>query len=113
MVEIADKAFTQLTNLNILDELRIQGVLVQPAGGQDIVEVSTTYQVIIDDDIIAATGTFTVTLVDIGDAIKEITISSFSGTITLAGDATIQTPNSLTTGTSVTLYPAGGEWFHK
>ena len=113
MTTIASKPFTQLQNLNLLDELRIKGILVSPSGGQDIVAVTTTYQVQVDDDIVSATGTFTVTLVPIATAVKEVTIVAISGTITLAADATIQTPTTLTTGTSVTVYPASGQWFHK
>lgn len=113
MVQIAAKPFTQLQNLNLLDELRIQGVLVTAAGGQDIIEVITAYQVETDDDIVVGTGTFTVTLPAIADAFKQVTIVSVSGTLTLAADATIQIPITVTTGTAITVFPAGGQWFQK
>ena len=56
MTMIADKPFTQFTNVNILDELRIRGVLV------DITDPYTTYiprlfiSVIIDSDYSAIAG---------------------------------------------------------
>ena len=57
MTQIAGKAFTQLLSLNIIDELRIRGVLVVPAGGEDIVIVSGDYTQEIDDGtIIDGTG---------------------------------------------------------
>ncbi len=83
------------------------------APAQQIVEVSMAYQVLVDDDIVAATGTFTVTLPNIASATKEVTIACLVGAITIAGDATIQSPTMVTTGSSVTLFPAGGEWRHK
>lgn len=113
MVDIAGKPFTQLTNLNILDELRINGVLVLPGGGQDIVEVTDDYDVQQDDDIINCNGTFMVTLPPIAIAIKEITISSTNGIITLAADATIEGAGSVPNQTSITFYPARGQWWIK
>jgi len=79
---------------------------------QNIVVVAVNYQIQVSDDIINATGPINVTLPDIADAIKEVTITSASGLITLLGDATIQSPTTVSTG-SVTLYPANGQWWHK
>jgi len=84
-------------------------IITLPSG---IVETNIAYQVVPADDIISCLGTFTVTLPPILTAIKPVTITSVTGTITLAGDATIQTPTSVTTGSSVTVYPARGQWFH-
>lgn len=86
----------------------INAIITLPSG---IVETNIAYQVVPADDIISCLGTFTVTLPPILTAIKPVTITSVTGTITLAGDATIQTPISITTGSSVTVYPARGQWF--
>jgi len=82
-------------------------------GDQDIREVTANYQVLVADDIIHGTGTFNVTLPNIVDATHEVTVSSIAGTLTLLGDATIESPTSLTTGQRATVYPAGGQWWHK
>lgn len=79
----------------------------------EIVVIFTTYQILITDDIVNASGTFNVTLPDIADAIKEVTITSVSGVSTLLGDATIQSPTSISAGTSITVYPADGQWWQK
>lgn len=71
------------------------------------------YQALANDDIVHFTGTNTLTLVNIASAIKEITIGSETGTTTLAGDATIQAPTTVSAGSAVTLYPAAGKWWHK
>lgn len=83
-------------------------IITLPSG---IVETDIAYQVLPADDIISCLGTFTVTLPPILTAIKPVTITSVTGVITLSGDATIQSPTSVTTGSSVTVYPARGQWF--
>lgn len=80
---------------------------------QSIPNVTSNHQALVTDDIIHCTGTFNVTLPNLADAIKEVTISSNSGTITVLGDVTIETPISLTTGQRATFYPADGQWWHK
>ena len=82
-------------------------------GEQTIVEANTTYQILPGDDIINCDGTFTVTLPNAVDAIKEVTITSTNGTITVAGDVTIETPSTVTTGASETFYLARNQWWHK
>lgn len=61
MVQIAGKPFTQLLNLNMLDEFRVQGQLV---GGFVITEISGNDIVTIDDDVVIAVsgGAKTITL---------------------------------------------------
>ena len=76
-------------------------------------EPNTTYQALVGDRYINCQGTFTTTLVDIADVEDEVTITSTSGTITLAADASIQSPTTVTTGNSVTLYKSRGQWYHK
>jgi len=88
-------------------------IVLTSSGAQVIREISTTYQVLVGDDIINCIGTFTVTLPNILNAVKEVTISSTSGTITVAGDATIEPPASVPTGASITFYPARGQWWQK
>ncbi len=114
MVQIAGKPFTQLTNLNILDELRIQGILVNPGGGSKQVRVSAEYSQLIDDDQIIGTGTFDVNLISLSIAVKPITIRAKAGTtLTLvpAGSDTVEAGASpVTANTSVTLVPDITSW---
>jgi len=81
------------------------------SGQEVIVETSVDYQSFNVDDKINADASLTVTLVDFADAIKQVTISSTNGTVTLAGDVTIESPTSITTGVTVTVYPARGQWW--
>jgi len=110
MVQIAGLPHTQLTNLNLTNQLRIRGVLVSPSG---IVETDVNYQVVLGDKFINCLGSITITLINIANAVDEITITSTNGTVTLAADATIQTPSTFTTGTGGTVYPARGQWHQK
>lgn len=75
MVQIAGKPFTQLTNLNILDELRVRGQLLT---GVVIVEISANYTADVDDDfIIAVSGIAkTVTLPLASAASHSVTIKN-------------------------------------
>lgn len=76
-----------------------------------VVEADSNYQALIGDDAINCDGTFTVTLPLIADAVKPIIISSTTGSITLASDATIQGGATVNNGTSVELYPSRGQWW--
>lgn len=114
MVDIADKPFSQLLNLNILDELRIQGILVLPGGGQDITRITAEYNQEVDDDVIVGTGTFDINLISLSTAIKSIVIRATTGsTLTLipAGSDTIESGGTpVTSDTAVTLVPDSGTW---
>ena len=112
MVDIANKPFTQLTNLNILDELRIHGILVLPGGGQDITSVTSEYDQEIDDDIIVATGTFNINLISLATAIKQITIRATTGsTITIVPDGSDTTEiTTISSDTAATLTPHSSMW---
>lgn len=70
-----------------------------------------TYQALPSDDAINCQGTFTVTLPPIASAVKPVTITSTSATITVAGDATIPGATVLASGVSGTWYPARGQWW--
>lgn len=113
MTIIADKPFTQLTNLNILDELRIDGVLVTPTE-QQFVEVTANYTIDIDDDVVLGSGTFNVTLISLSTAIKQVTIKALaSSTLTLIADGsdTIESGSTpITSNQSVTLVPTTTQW---
>ena len=115
MVQIAGKAFTQVTSLNIIDEFRIRGVLVQPGGGDDIVTVSSEYNQELDDDVIIGTGTFNINLIAVSTAIKRVTIrSNGASTLTLIPDGSDTTEiTTVSANTSVTLAPndSDSEWF--
>ncbi len=78
-----------------------------------IVATNVDYQVVKGDRFINCSGSITVTLINIGNADAEITITSTSGTVTLVADAAIQTPSTFTTGTGGTIYPARGQWYQK
>jgi len=93
---------------NLVDDL------VSPIrGAQNIIEVDADYQALITDDIINCDGTFTVTFPIFPIAVKEITVTSTNGTITVASEVAIEGPVTLTTGTSQTFYPSRGQWFRK
>jgi len=77
-----------------------------------IVPTNVDYQVKVNDKIINCSGSITITLPDNAVAVREVTITSIAGTVTVVGDAPIQT-TSVSTGTSITLYPVRGEWFDK
>lgn len=80
---------------------------------QNIKAINDTYTASPFDDVLNCDGTFNVTLPLENDAIKEITVTSTNGTITLFADVTIEAPNTITTGTGETFYLARGEWWHK
>lgn len=77
-----------------------------------IVEANSNYTVQPGDKIINCNGTLSVTLIGISSASDPITVTSTAGTITLIADAPIQSPTTVTTGASSTLYPARSSWFH-
>lgn len=117
MVQIANKPFTQLTNLNILDELRVDGVLIVPGGStQNIIEVSGNYTIDITDDFIADTGPGIVTLPLSSNATKHVTIKSVLGggtlTLTPSGSDTIDSAasQSINVNAALTVWPVSAGW---
>lgn len=117
MTQIADLPFTQYVNLNILNEFRIQGVLVTPASASfRATEITTAYTADILDDGIVATGTFNINLFASSLAQSLITIKSISpgGTVTVVpdGSETIDGASThvLTAGTAITIMPITGGW---
>jgi hypothetical protein len=120
MVQIAGKPFTQLTNLNLLDELRVDGVVVVPGtGAQVILEETASSLVTIDDDIISYTISLAAvsTLPAASSAIKHVVIknaptSTATLTVTPDGSDLIENAASqlLTTGQALTLFPITGGW---
>lgn len=123
MTIIADKPFTQLLNLNLLDELRVQGVLIVPGGeAQNIIEITGTYTVDITDDFVSATlgTTSVVNLPDVTTAVKHVVIKNSplstggaditltpDGADTLEGVAATQT---IAPSESLTIFPVTGGW---
>lgn len=102
--------FTQLTKLNIIDTLLVDGKPLDPTA-EDIIEVSANYQVLVTDDIIVATGTLTVTLPLLSNADKKVAIKSISGTVTVDGNgSTVEAPVSLTAGQANTYVPVSTGW---
>jgi len=76
-------------------------------------EVSADYQAEVTDDIITCTGDMNVNFVPIDKAIKEVTIASTDGTVTVTADVPIEEGSVMTPGTSETFYISQGEWRHK
>jgi len=116
MATINGKSFTQYTDLNILDELRVQGVLISPSGGQDIVEVSGNYSQEIDDDVIVITGPANLTLIQASTAVKSVSVKSKLGggdvvLLPFAGDTVNATTSvTLTNGTANKFTPITLDW---
>ena len=113
MTIIANKPFTQLLNLNVIDELRVDGIIVTAVERQ-IVEISVNYNQDVDDDFIIATGVVSVFLLALTAARKELTLKALTGsTITVVPDGsdTIETGGgSVTSNTAVTLVPTSSGW---
>ncbi len=118
MTIIAGKPFTQLLNLNILDELRVDGILITPSGGepQNIVEVSGNYTVDITDDFVANTGPGIVALPLSSNAFKHVVIKSVLGggtlTINPSGSDTIngEASTTLTPNSALIFWPVAAGW---
>ena len=113
MTIIANKPFTQLLNLNVLDELRVDGVLIT-SHDQQIVEISVNYNQDVDDDFIIGTGAVSVFLLALTAARKAVTLKSLSAstmTIVPDGSDTIEAGGeSITTNTAATLVPTSNGW---
>lgn len=90
-------------------------ITVAQTGGaaQQIAVVTGTYQTLPADDIVNASGTFTVTLPAAASFIHEVTITCISGSISLAADTTINNSSPITAVSSATFYIAGTTWWRK
>lgn len=89
-------------------------VWLQISNSVIITEVVSEYTVLIADNYVVATGTFTVNLPPLASAIGPVNISCVSGTITIDGDGS-ETINGLATATLTTnqakdLLPTSLEW---
>ncbi len=80
----------------------------------NIIEVSTSYQVLITDDLVIADGTFTITLPALANTTKQVAIKEVVGTLTVDGDGSETIEGSLTitltTGQSTVLVPTSTGW---
>lgn len=107
MTVIADKPFTQLFNLNLLDELRIRGVLVGTGTNQVTVD-GGTYMITGAESFIFAKGSPTITFPaanDVSGPFPYIPIRTRDGVTTLAvAGGTIET-TTIPNGASVVLAP--------
>ncbi len=117
MVQIAGKPFTQLTNLNVIDELRVDGVLITPGGSsQNVVENSGNYSIGLSDDFVANTGPSIITLPLSSTATKHVTIKSVSPgetlTLTPSGGDTIDGMGTAPIGVNaaLTVWPVAAGW---
>ena len=101
------------TDTGDIPEYLINGV---PIGADDIVEITGTYTVLINDDIVIGDGTFTINLPPVASAIKILFIKSKAGggTITVDpdGSETIEgsATHALTSGTAITIVPSSTGW---
>ena len=55
-------------------------------GDPTIVEISASYDILVGDDIILSTGTHTVKMPLLANAVRDVVIKSVSGTITIDGN---------------------------
>ena len=79
----------------------------------NIIEISTSYQALITDDIIVADGTLTITLPPLASATKQVSTKQISGVLTVDGGAsTIEgvATITLTSGQSTTIVPTSTGW---
>ncbi len=89
----------------------INGIPLNVTGSDNIIEVNSNYLADITDDIIICTGSFTVTLPLLANAIKVVIIKSVSGTITVDGNgSTVEEPTALTTGQANEFTPTSAQW---
>lgn len=112
MTLISGKPNTQLLNLNILGQLRIQGILIAPGGGEDIVETSADYSQEVDDDTIYVTATATITMLAPASGIKSVTIRCIAGTTTISPTSGTVETTTLAAGQSIRLGPRSSGWFN-
>ena len=116
MTIIAGKPFTQLLNLNILDELRVDGELIVPGGSppQQIVPQTGNYSIDVSDDIVYFTIASDATAFLLASAssakslvIKNSPISTANVIVQPAGIETVENEltQTLSPGQSITIFP--------
>jgi len=81
--------------------------------GDRTVVTAVDYQVLLGNININCTAVVTVTAIAFGDAVDDITISATSGIATFAASVTIEGGGAVASGSSVTWYPAGSQWWRK
>ncbi len=116
MTLIAGKPYTQLLNLNILDELRINGIPLDTAETV-VVEITSNYTaMILDDVIICTSGAVTVNLFTVTSSTKNLFIKSLptAGIITVDpfGSETIEGAETflITPGGAIKISRSTGGW---
>ena len=106
----------EVSNVSSTDDIMIlrNGVLYRvaadflPSGAENIVETAQSYNANGFEDIIFASGTITITLIDPADADKSVSIRNITGaasTITIATAAGTTEVSSLTNGQATRLAP--------
>lgn len=88
MTQIAGKPYTQLLNLNVLDELRVNGVPVNPTTDPlVIVETGVNYTALISDDVVVGSNAITLTFPPLANSEKAIVFKNNGvASITLDGN---------------------------
>ena len=81
------------------------------ATGDKLVETDVDYVLVAGNQIISCSNDISIVLDGAADD-DLITITSTSGTVVLGANLPIQSPTTITTGTTATLYKARNQWWH-
>lgn len=118
MLRIGYKVFTQLTNLNVTDELRVRGLLFDTQTIPD--NINDDYDITINDDVVVMTADdvpLDANLPPSSDARKVVVIKSHPDstqniTLNPSGSETVEglSSQTLTSGQSLSLVPIDSGW---
>ena len=114
--ELGDMIFALLPQGHVMlevlaDTSTVKIIDIAQSDIQQIIDTATNHTQSVNDDVIFATASLTVTMLDPTIAYKPITIRSITGTTTIsASTGTVET-SSLTAGTSITMAPRASGWF--
>lgn len=109
----ADLWLKRLDSINNDDSLGWVLISGLSGNGAKTVIAPEDVTVVPGNKIINCTESIAVTLIDILDATDEITITATNGLVGLIADAVIQFGNTVASLSSITLYPANGQWWQK
>jgi len=105
-----DNSFNLRTKLGVTPQYLIDDVPLS-SGIPVIVEVSANFNITVDDNYVSSTGTNTLTLPLLANAVRPVTINSISGTITVDGNGSSITGSAtITTGVARKYLPVAAGW---
>lgn len=86
MVQIAGKSYTQYDNLNILDDLRVRGIILRPQSPTTVATGGTTLTTT-GDEIVTCLNTalLTITLNATPEDLERVTVARRDGAVTITG----------------------------